>query len=135
MQASVKWKENLTLEGTSETGHTLTMDGCGGQNGPTPMELVLLAAGGCSSIDVVSILEKARQDVTDCQVKIDADRAETTPRVFTRIHLHFEVTGKGLSEKHVQRAVDLSMEKYCSVSLMLGKHCPIEHSYSVIEAA
>ncbi|MCR6554336.1 OsmC family protein, partial [Aeromonas sp. CPF2-S1] len=99
----------------------------------SPMEMILLAVGGCSSIDVVSILEKARQSVTACHVELEGTRADTVPRVFEQIHLKFVVTGKGLAEKQVARAVDLSMEKYCSVSLMLEKAVEITHSYQILE--
>lgn len=133
MQAKVKWAGDMQFIGESGSGHTIVMDGNGAKTAASPMEVVLLAAGGCSSIDVVSILKKARQPISDCQVELTTERAETSPRVFTKIHLHFTVTGSSeLSEKQVARAVDLSMEKYCSVSLMLSKHCPIEHSYQVV---
>ncbi|WP_026960159.1 MULTISPECIES: OsmC family protein [Aliagarivorans] len=130
MQARVTWSNKLQFVGHSQSGHEIIMDG-EGQKGPSPMEYVLMAAGGCSSVDVVSILEKARQLVTGCQVELQSERAESAPRVFTKINLHFTVTGTDLSEKHVARAVSLSMDKYCSVSLMLEKHCEITHSYEI----
>ncbi|MFM2480974.1 OsmC family protein [Celerinatantimonas sp. YJH-8] len=132
MHSTVKWAGDLQFIGESESGHAMVIDGNGGQRAASPMEMVLMAVGGCSSVDVVSILKKARQPLTDCQVELTAERAESAPRVFTHIHLHFVVSGpRDLSEKQVARAVDLSMEKYCSVALMLGKHCPIEHSYEL----
>ncbi|CAG8999067.1 MAG: Protein YhfA [Candidatus Celerinatantimonas neptuna] len=132
MQAKVTWAKGMQFIGESGSDHTVVMDGDGAKTAASPMELVLMAAGGCSSVDVVSILQKARQPFTDCQVEVTCERAEHSPRVFTKIHLHFIVTGsRELSEKQVARAVDLSMEKYCSVSLMLGKHCPVEHSYQI----
>lgn len=132
MQAKVKWAGDMQFIGESGSGHSVLMDGDGAKSAPSPMEMVLLAAGGCSSIDVVSILKKARQPIVDCQVELTTERAESTPRIFTKIHLSFTLTGRAeLSEKQVARAVELSMEKYCSVSLMLEKNCPIEHSYHV----
>lgn len=111
------------------------MDGNSGDKAPSPMEMVLMAAGGCSAIDVVSILQKGRHDVTDCEVKLTSERREEAPRLFTHINLHFVVTGKALKDAAVSRAVDLSAEKYCSVALMLGKGVNITHSYEVIEAS
>lgn len=98
---------------------------------PSPMEMLLMSAGACSSVDVVSILQKARQQVLHCEVKLTAERADSIPRVFTKMHLHFEVTGVSLNEKQVARAVELSADKYCSVSLMLAKSVQVSHSYSV----
>lgn len=132
MQAKVKWTGDMQFVGESGSGHSIIMDGDGSKVAPSPMEMVLMSAGGCSSVDVVSILKKARQPFSHCEVEITSERAETAPRVFTKIHLHFIVSGSAeLSEKQVARAVDLSMDKYCSVALMLGKHCPIEHSYEI----
>lgn len=133
MQARVKWVEGMTFLGESASGHQLLMDGHAGDKAPSPMELVLMATGGCSSIDVVSILQKGRYEVTDCEVKLTSERREEAPRIFTHINLHFIVTGKNLKEAAVSRAVDLSAEKYCSVALMLGKAVDITHSYEVIE--
>lgn len=110
------------------------MDGNSGDKAPSPMEMVLMAAGGCSAIDVVSILQKGRQDVTNCEVKLTSERREEAPRLFTHINLHFIVTGNDLKDAAVSRAVDLSAEKYCSVALMLGKAVNITHSYEVIAA-
>ncbi|ATO35049.1 hypothetical protein DZA65_04017 [Dickeya dianthicola] len=132
MQARVKWVEGLTFLGESASGHQLLMDGNAGDKAPSPMEMVLMAAGGCSAIDVVSILQKGRHDVVDCEVRLTSERREEAPRLFTAINLHFIVTGKGLSDKAVERAVSLSAEKYCSVALMLEKAVNITHSHEVV---
>ncbi|EBZ6099775.1 OsmC family protein [Salmonella enterica] len=134
MQARVKWVEGLTFLGESSSGHQILMDGNSGDKAPSPMEMVLMAAGGCSAIDVVSILQKGRQNVTNCEVKLTSERREDVPRLFTHINLHFIVTGSDLKEAAVARAVDLSAEKYCSVALMLEKAVNITHSYEVIAA-
>ena len=138
MKAEVKWAGEARFDGLSETGHTVVMDGAqefGGNNlGCRPMELLLLGMGGCSAFDVVLILKKSRQDITDCVVKLEAARADTEPKVFTKIHAHFVVTGRNLSEKHVDRAVHLSAEKYCSASIMLGKTAEITHDFEIVEA-
>jgi putative redox protein len=138
MKARVKWVEDVTFVGESGSGHALVMDGppeSGGRNlGPRPMEMLLIGMGGCTAFDIVLILKKARQQVTDCVVEIEAERADTVPKVFTRIHVHFIVTGFGLSDKQVARAVELSAEKYCSASIMLGKTANITHDYRIIEA-
>ncbi len=134
MQARVKWVEGMTFLGESASGHQILMDGNSGDKAPSPMEMLLMAAGGCSSIDVVSILQKGRHDVTDCEVKLTSERREEAPRLFTHIHLHFVVTGKELKESAVARAVELTAEKYCSVTLMLEKAAEISHSYEIIEA-
>ncbi|MEH8021760.1 MULTISPECIES: OsmC family protein [Rheinheimera] len=132
MEASVKWQDNNTFIGRSGSGHAVVFDGNSSDScAPSPMEMVLMAAGACSSVDVVSILQKARQQVVDCEVKLSAERAETIPKVFTKIHLHFEVTGFNLSEKQVERAVQLSADKYCSVSIMLSGSVAVTHSFSV----
>lgn len=136
MKASIKWIDDVTFLGESESGHTVVMDGppsAGGRNiGIRPMELVLLGVGGCTSFDVVSILQKARQDITDCVAQIEAERADEIPSVFTKIHFHFVVTGNNLKEAQVKRAIDLSAEKYCSASIMLGKAgVEITHDYEV----
>ncbi len=137
MQARVKWVEDVLFLGESGSGHGIVIDGPpehGGRNhGVRPMELLLLGVGSCSAFDVVHILKKGRQPVVDCEVQVRADRTETVPKVFTRIHLHFTVTGKGLDETAVRRAVQLSAEKYCSASIMLGKAAEIEHSFEVVE--
>ncbi|RNM02801.1 OsmC family protein [Dickeya undicola] len=132
MQARVKWVEGLTFLGESASGHQLLMDGNAGDKAPSPMEMVLMAAGGCSAIDVVSILQKGRHDVADCEVRLTSERRAEAPRLFTAINLHFIVTGKGLNDKAVERAVSLSAEKYCSVALMLEKAVTVTHSHEVI---
>lgn len=137
MKASIKWKEQVTFLGETESGHSVLMDGPpegGGRNlGPRPMELVLLGTGGCTTYDVIHILEKSRQQVTGCEVKIDAERASEDPKVFTRIHFHFIVTGKNLKPEHVERAIHLSAEKYCSASIMLSKMAEITHDFEIIQ--
>ena len=135
MQARVKWVEELTSLGESSSGHQILMDGNAGDKAPSPMEMVLMAAGGCSAIDVVSILQKGRHQVTGCEVKLSSQRREEAPRLFTHINLHFVVSGAGLSDKVVERAVALSAEKYCSVALMLEKAVTITHSHEVITCA
>ena len=135
MKANVNWIGGAAFVGETAGGHRVIMDGPpeggGRELGPRPMETVLLGMGACSSYDVVSILTKARQEVDDCKLEITAERAETEPKVFTEIHLHFIVSGKGLKEKHVERAINLSAEKYCSASIMLGKTANITHSYTI----
>ncbi|MBG2714260.1 OsmC family protein [Proteus mirabilis] len=131
MEARVKWVEDLSFVGESSSGHQVMMDGNSGDKAPSPMEMVLIAAGGCSAIDVVSILRKGRHQVTDCEVKLTSKRREEAPRLFTDINLHFIVSGKALIDKIVERAVQLSAEKYCSVSLMLGKAANITHSFEI----
>lgn len=139
MRARVKWVENVCFVGESETGHALIMDGApesGGRNlGMRPMELLLIGMGGCTAFDVITILKKARQDVTDCYAEIEADRADTVPKVFTRIHVHFVVKGRNLVPVQVERAIKLSAEKYCSASLMLGKTAEITHDFEIVEEA
>lgn len=140
MQARIKWVENAAFVGETGSGHALVIDGpesIGGRNlGPRPMELLLMSVGACSSVDVMMILQKARQTVTDCYAELKGERADTEPKVFTAIHLHFVVTGKALAENHVKRAVDLSAEKYCSASIMMGRAgCRMTHSYEIREAA
>jgi putative redox protein len=136
MKARIKWVEGATFVGESGSGHAVVMDGPpenGGRNlGVRPMEMLLLGMGGCTAFDVVYILGKARQPVTDCVVEIEAERAESTPKVFTRIHVHFVVSGDGLSEKQVSRAVQLSAERYCSASIMLGKSAEITHDFEIV---
>lgn len=138
MQARVKWVEQATFLAESGSGHSVIMDGpeqAGGRNlGVRPMEMLLMGLGGCSNFDVVSILKKSRQAVRDCEVRIDAERAEVEPKVFTKIALHFIVSGTALKETVVKRAVDLSAEKYCSASIMLGRAgVDITHSFEIIE--
>ncbi|MBZ9611171.1 OsmC family protein [Rheinheimera maricola] len=136
MQAKVKWHDDNTFIGYSGSGHAVVFDGNkDDSSAPSPMEMVLMAAGACSSVDVVSILKKARQQVLNCEVQLSAERADSVPKVFTKLHLHFEVTGTNLSEKQVERAVQLSADKYCSVSIMLSGSVTISHSFSVKAAA
>ena len=139
MKARIKWVGDAMFVGESGSGHAVVMDGpedSGGRNlGVRPMEMLLLGTGGCSSFDVVHILKKGRSPVTDCVCEIEAERADEVPSVFTKIHLHFIVTGHGLKESAVKRAVELSAEKYCSASIMLGKMAAISHDYQIIEAA
>lgn len=136
MKAKVTWGGDAKYIAESETGHTVVMDGPpdhGGKNqGARPMEMMLMGMGGCSSFDVVHILKKSRQDVTDCVAEIDAERADAVPSVFTKIHLHFVVTGNKLKESMVSNAVKLSAEKYCSASIMLSKGgVEVTHSYEM----
>ncbi len=136
MKTRVKWLDNMSFVGESASGHSVVMDGppeSGGRNmGVRPMEMLLLGLGGCSSFDVVMILQRAKQDLVDCEVEIDATRADTEPKVFTNIHMHFIVKGNNLSEKKVKRAIDLSAEKYCSASIMLGKTANVTHDFEIV---
>ena len=136
MQGRVKWVDNAMFLGQSGSGHSVIMDGPpenGGQNlGLRPMEMILLGVGGCSAFDVVAILKKSRQPVTKCEVELHADRADTVPKVFTKINMHFIVLGKeGMKEKQVEKAVMLSAEKYCSASIMLAHSVEITHSFEL----
>jgi len=137
MKVRIKWIENVAFLGESESGHAIVMDGApegGGRNlSARPMETVLIGTGGCTAYDVVHILRKSRAPVTDCVVEIDAERAPRDPKVFTRIHFHFVVTGRGLKPEQVERAVHLSAEKYCSASIMLGKMAEITHDFEIRE--
>ncbi len=138
MKASVKWVDGAMFLGESGSGHTIVMDGPeehGGRNmGVRPMETLLIGVGGCSTYDVMNMLKKSRQQVTDCRVEMQAERADAVPAVFTRIHMHFVVTGTALKENQVKRAVELSAEKYCSASIMLGAAgVEIGHSYEIVE--
>ena len=127
----------MSFIGESGSGHAVVMDGApemGGRNlGPRPMEMLLMGTGGCSAFDVVLILQKSRQNVSDCQVHLDATRAESDPKVFTKIHFHFVVSGHGLSDTAVERAVKLSHDKYCSASIMLAQVAEITHSFEVVD--
>ena len=138
MKCAVKWTDGAQFVGESESGHAVVMDGPpdgGGRNtGIRPMEMMLLGVGGCTAYDVVQILKKKRQPVTDCHVTLEAERAETHPKIFTKINIHFTVTGEGLSEKAVAQAVELSAEKYCSASAQLAPSCTIGHSHEIVEA-
>ncbi len=137
MKAHIRWLDGMAFEAESGSGHRLTVDGppdLGGQDrGPRPMELLLEGLGCCSAVDVVHILERGRHPVSGCEVEVEAERADATPAVFTRINLHFRVSGEGLKPQAVARAVELSAEKYCSASIMLAKACEITHSHEVVE--
>lgn len=138
MKARVKWIDGAAMLGESGSGHGVVMDGppeSGGRNlGVRPMEMLLMGMGGCTEFDVLLILRKSRQRVTDCVVELDAERAESDPKVFTRIHAHFIITGHGLDPRHVERAIDLSAKKYCSASIMLGATATITHDYEIRDA-
>ena len=139
MECSVRWMDGMSFVAETGSGHLVVMDGApeaGGRNlAPRPMELVLAGAGGCSAFDVVMILKRGRQEVTGCEAKLSAERADADPKVFTKIHFHFVVSGKGLKPEAVERAIKLSAEKYCSASIMLGKTAVITHDCEIIEAA
>lgn len=136
MKTRIKWVEDTLFLAETGSGHVLAMDGppeAGGRNlAPRPMELLLSGMGGCSAFDVVDILKKGRHDVVSCEARIEAERAETAPKVFTHIHIHFLVSGRGLVDTAVQRAVQLSAEKYCSASIMLGKTATISHDFEIV---
>jgi len=135
MKARVKWIDGAAMLGEADSGHGVVIDGppdYGGRNlGLRPMEMLLVGMGGCTEFDVLLILRKARQEVTDCVVELTAERAEADPKVFTRIHVHFILTGKGLSDKQVDRAIRLSAEKFCSASIMLGGTAQITHDFEI----
>jgi putative redox protein len=137
MKARIKWVEDRTFIGESASGHKLVFGTASGPEGRTPgpsaMELVLIGLGGCSAYDVVHILEKGREAVEDVAVELDAERAETDPKVFTRIHLHFVVRGRGLAPAKVERAIALSAEKYCSASAMIAKTAAITHDFELVD--
>lgn len=139
MKVTSKWLDGTCFVGTTESGHSIVMEGTAregeAKRGPGPMELLLLGVAGCSSIDVVMIAQKQRQQVDDCRATVTAKRAEGTPRVFTEIHIHFKVFGRNLKESAVEKAVQMSAEKYCSASIMLGKAAKVTHSFEVAEAA
>ena len=138
MKATIKWTGDVGFSGTTESGHTILMDGApeaGGRNkGSRPMEVVLIGTGGCTAFDVVHILRKSRQEITDCAAEVEAQRAETDPKVFTHIHIHFIVSGKDLDPKKIQHAIELSATKYCSASIMLAKTAKITHDFEINEA-
>lgn len=138
MKATVKWTGQASFEARSGSGHVVNLDGppdAGGQNqGPRPMEMLLLGLGGCTAFDVVHILQRGRHDVTHCEVEIEAERAATPPQVFTKLHLHYKIAGNGLTEAVVARAIALSTEKYCSASIMLGKTAEITHDFELTAA-
>ena len=135
MQVVVKWIDGVSFVGESESGHAVVLDGApenGGRNiGMRPMEMLLIGMGACTSFDVVTILKKARQPIVDCVADVKAERADEIPKVFTKIHVHFVITGDNLSESQVERAVKLSAEKYCSASIMLAKSVTITHGYVI----
>jgi putative redox protein len=138
MQATIKWVDGAMFVGESGSGHAVVMDGPpdhGGRDlGVRPMEMVLLGLGGCTSFDVIDILRKSRQQVTDCETRLTAERADEVPSVFTRIHVHFVVRGRDLDPKRVARAVSLSAEKYCSASLMLERGgVTITHDHEIVD--
>ncbi len=139
MKARVKWIDGVAMLGESGSGHAVVMDGppdLGGRNiGVRPMEMLLLGMGGCTQFDVLMILRKARQAITDCVVELEAERSERDPKVFTRIHAHFIVTGQALDPKRVERAIALSAEKYCSASIMLGATAAITHDFEILDAS
>ena len=133
-----EWVNGNCFVASNATGHSVVMDGSatvGEKRGASPMELLLMGIAGCSSIDVVSIAQKQRQDVVDCKARVEAVRAETVPKVFTEIHIHFTVVGRQLNEEAIAKAVSLSADKYCSASIMLGKAATVTHSFEVVEAA
>ena len=139
LECTVRWQSHgMSFIAETGSGHIVAMDGApeaGGHNlAPRPLEMLLAGVGGCTSFDVVSILKKARQDVVDCAVRLSAERAETDPKVFTRIDLHFIVKGRGLKPDAVDRAIKLSAEKYCSASIMLGKTARMNHTWEIVEA-
>ncbi len=139
MECSVRWIDGgMSFVAETGSGHLVTMDGApdaGGRNlAPRPMELVLAGAGGCSAFDVVMILKRGRQEITGCEAKLHAERAEADPKVFTKIHFHFVVRGRGLKPEAVERAIKLSAEKYCSASIMLGKTAELSHDWEIVEA-
>lgn len=138
MKSTIKWVDGAMFVGESGSGHTVVIDGppeAGGRNlGIRPMELVLSGLGACTAFDVVSILKKSRQKVTDCRVELDAERADEVPKVFTRIHIHFVITGQDLKAAAVERAIELSAEKYCSATIMLSASVEISHDFEIVEA-
>ena len=139
MNARIKWLDHMSFVAEAGSGHSLVMDGppeYGGRNlGPRPMEMVLLGLGGCTAFDVVSILKKSRVEVEDCEVELSAERADAIPAVFTKIHVHYIVKGPSLQEKHVKRAVELTAEKYCSVSMMLKNSVELTYDYEIQDSA
>ena len=137
MNISVNWVDGMLMVGKSHSGHSITMDGppeIGGDNlGVRPMEMLLLGVAGCTMIDVVTTLKKMRQDLTKCETKVNAERADDHPKVFTNIHIQFLVKGNDLDSKKVEKAITLSAEKYCSASIMLGKTASISHDFEILE--
>lgn len=139
MKARVKWDEGRTFIGEVEAGHKIVFGNPHGPDGKkpgaSPMELVLIGTGGCAAFDVVHILERGREPIEGCEVTLDADRADTEPKVFTRVHMHFIVRGRGLDPKKVERAVNLSIEKYCSASAMMAKTATMTHDFEIVDTA
>ena len=137
MECNVKWIDGVSFVAETGSGHALLMDGApegGGRNlGPRPMEMVLLGTGGCSAYDVVVILKKSGQEISGCSVELNAERAATDPKVFTRIHMHFVLRGKSLKKSMVESAIKLSHQKYCSASIMLGKSAEITRDFEIVE--
>ena len=137
MKTRIEWKDGMSFLAESGSGHSVLMDGppeAGGKNlGPRPMEMLLMGTGGCAAFDVVLILQKSRQEISDCAVEIEAERAREEPKVFTRIHFHFVLSGKKLNPQQVERAISLSAEKYCSASIMLGKTAELTHDFEIRE--
>tara|TARA_B100001179_G_scaffold194988_1_gene153036 strand:- start:227 stop:643 length:417 start_codon:yes stop_codon:yes gene_type:complete len=137
MKGTVTLQEGSTFEGVAGSGHRVTMDVApevGGRNlGLRPMEMVLLGLGGCTAIDVLHMLRKGRQPITDMRVELDAERADDVPKVFTRIHLHFVLTGAGLDPHKIERAINLSASKYCSASMMLNKTAEMTHDFEIVK--
>ncbi|RYU69954.1 OsmC family protein [Aliivibrio finisterrensis] len=132
MNAEVKWIEGFTFLGQSQSGHSVVMDGNGGEKAPSPMEMVLMAAGGCSSVDVVDGLKSANQKVTGCIAKLSSARRETAPKLFTHVNIHFEVSGDNLDPGIVEQVTADSLQKYCSVCLMLGEGIDMTHSWEIV---
>ena len=137
MNISVNWVDGMLMVGKSHSGHSITMDGppeIGGDNlGVRPMEMLLLGVAGCTMIDVVTTLKKMRQELTHCETKVNAERADDHPKVFTNIHIQFLIKGNALDSKKVEKAITLSAEKYCSASIMLGKTASISHDFEILE--
>jgi putative redox protein len=137
MKARIEWKDGMSFLGESGSGHHVLMDGppeTGGRNlGPRPMEMLLMGTGGCAAFDVMLILKKGHQEINDCVVEIEAQRATNEPKVFTHIHFHFILTGKNLQPQQIERAISLSAEKYCSASIMLGKTAEMTHDFEIVE--
>ena len=136
MKAKITWSHDRVFIGESGTGHGVLMSSIGDDGkslGPTPMEMVLVGTGACTAYDVVDILEKSREPIEGCVAEMEAERAPDAPRVFTRIHVHFVITGRGLNPEKVQRAIDLTAEKYCSATIMLAKTAEVTHDFEIVE--
>ena len=138
MECTVRWHNGMSFVAETGSGHMVAMDGApdaGGRNlAPRPMEMILVGTGGCTSFDIVMILKRGRQEISGCEVKVTAERAEADPKVFTKINFHYTVTGRKLKPDAVERAVKLSAEKYCSASIMLGKTAEMSHTWKIVEA-